>query len=72
MKQELLIEKLNGHDTSGKVGKIYKKAGEKIAAGGEKMATGDESSPIQPSSHSLADFHGAQPFHVQFLETKIL
>ena len=33
MKQELFIEKLNGHDSSGKVGKIYKKAGEKVAAG---------------------------------------
>ena len=33
MKQELIIEKLNGHDLSGKVGKIYKKAGDKVAAG---------------------------------------
>ena len=33
MKQELLIEKLNGHDTTGKVGKINKKEGEKVAPG---------------------------------------
>lgn len=33
MKQELIIEKLNGHDKDGKVGKIYKAAGDKIKAG---------------------------------------
>lgn len=33
MKHDLVIEKLSGHDTSGKVGKINKKAGDSIGSG---------------------------------------
>ena len=33
MKHDLIIDKLSGHDTSGKVGKINKKAGETLNAG---------------------------------------